>query len=211
MSNDELAYLRGTFASSLQFNTFFHFAAQRVKIGPVMISLNIGKVTLLVADSLASKCQDVQQSQVGIGLECMRRWSLLEHNSVTRPDTALPAKMHKTNKTEKVAFFITKSELLHFSPTLVWSFVSFKFGKTNFVFLLFWISLISSIWRVFRKRLDFDSPNIATLIWLSRNLSQRPFSRFTSATRWMNDGMQEDKRLNKLMPKTPYHCRIGKL
>eukprot|EP00093_Oithona_nana_P004203 04203.XXX_101460_101594_1 [CDS] Oithona nana genome sequencing. len=44
-----------------------------MKIGPVMISLNIGKVTLLVADSLASKCQDVQQSQVGIGLECMRR------------------------------------------------------------------------------------------------------------------------------------------
>ena len=116
MSNDELAYLRGTFASSLQFNTFFHFAAQRVKIGPVMISLNIGKVTLLVADSLASKCQDVQQSQVGIGLECMRRWSLLEHNSVTRLNTALPAKKHKTNKTEKVAFFIFKTEMLYFSP-----------------------------------------------------------------------------------------------
>ena len=132
-----MAYLRGTFASSLQFNTFFHFAAQRVKIGPVMISLNIGKVTLLVADSLASKCQDVQQSQVGIGLECMRRWSLLEHNSVTRPDTALPAKMHKTNKTEKVAFFIIKSELLHFSSRKSFEFSSLYSRKTISLFFCF--------------------------------------------------------------------------
>ena len=192
MSNDELAYLRGTFASSLQFNTFFHFAAQRVKIGPVMISLNIGKVTLLVADSLASKCQDVQQSQVGIGLECMRRWSLLEHNSVTRPDTALPAKMHKTNKTEKVAFFIIKSELLHFSSRKSFEFSSLYSRKTIslfFSFVLIFFDIVASVWRVFSKRLDFDSPNIATLIWLSRNLSQRPFARFTSATRWMNDEM----------------------
>ena len=192
MSNDELAYLRGTFASSLQFNTFFHFAAQRVKIGPVMISLNIGKVTLLVADSLASKCQDVQQSQVGIGLECMRRWSLLEHNSVTRPDTALPAKMHKTNKTEKVAFFIIKSELLHFSSRISFEFSSLYSRETIslfFSFVLIFFDIVASVWRVFSKRLDFDSPNIATLIWLSRNLSQRPFARFTSATRWMNDGM----------------------
>ena len=134
----------------------------------------------------------------------------LSTTALPDPTLLYPPKCIKQTKQKKWRFLSSNLNCAIFWKEIIWICITI-FSKNNFVFVLFWFSSISSIWRVFRKRLDFDSPNIATLIWLSRNLSQRPFARFTSATRWMNDGMQEDKRLNKLMPKTPYHCRIGKL